>query len=43
MTISVLVCKPDGTQFLEEREVSDQYFQVDPPSTDADAQSPSEE
>lgn len=31
MTISVLVCKTDGTQVLEEREVSDQYLQMEPP------------
>lgn len=28
MTISVLVCKADGTQVLEEREVSETYFQM---------------
>lgn len=32
MTISVLVCKTDGTQVLEEREVSDQYLQMEPPA-----------
>lgn len=32
MIISVLVCKADGTQVLEEREVSDQYLQMEPPS-----------
>lgn len=26
MTISVLVCRPDGSQFLETREVSDDWF-----------------
>lgn len=31
MTISALVCKTDGTQVLEEREVSDQYLQMEPP------------
>lgn len=32
MTISVLVCKADGTQVLEEREVSAQYLQMESPS-----------
>ena len=36
MTISVLVCKTDGTQVLEEREVSDQYLQMEPPAADSE-------
>ena len=40
MTISVLVCKADGTQVLEEREVPQNYFQiaVEEPSTDTSRQ-----
>ena len=29
MTITVLVCRPDGTQHPEIREVPDDYFQTD--------------
>ena len=36
MTISVLVCKADGTQVLEEREVSEQYLQTESPSENLD-------
>lgn len=36
MLISVLVCKPDGTQVLEEREVPEDYFHVEGESSSAE-------
>jgi hypothetical protein len=33
MTIEVLVCRPDGTQMLEPREVADDYFPPEPEVT----------
>ena len=32
MTIDVLVCYPDGTQVLEQREVPDDYFAAAEPA-----------
>lgn len=31
MMIQVLVCSPDGTQTLENREVPDTWFDTEPP------------
>lgn len=37
MTIEILICRPDGTQTLEEREVADDFFAPAPlPATQAE-------
>ena len=43
MTISVLACKADGTQVLEEREVSETYFQMTEEDPSAETSNHSEE
>lgn len=34
MTIEVLVCRPDGTQVMERREVADDWFAVPDKTTE---------
>lgn len=38
MTIDVLICRPDGTQELERREVPEDYFSLESSSPTEEAQ-----